>query len=214
MEEEHAAIVSRLGVTPEQLIGYGYAGLLAMGILAQIEPINLQETIKVLGAFLTLIVALALGVGLYVFYFRILGEFILYPTQHLIHGLLDCARGKTGKKHTSCVHYIGTLGVPLGCRRAAYEAIKASFYSEDECRRIQLSHGELHVLYLTAMETAGAAIYLSMQGKSIAPWSIAAIVFYLGALLGDIKQHSMESIMLRARGEEFLRKYLTRAGYC
>lgn len=61
MGKDDAAIVSLLGVTPEQLIGYCYAGLIATLILAQIEPKFVKDTINTIHPLLTLIVTLSLS---------------------------------------------------------------------------------------------------------------------------------------------------------
>lgn len=212
MAEEENAIVSRLGVTPEQLIGYVYSGILAVFIVTQVEPAFIKKTIDTTTALLFTIIALIIGIGLYVFYFRIIGEFVLYPFQHLVHWFVDRLRGKTGREHTSCVRYFGALGVPVGFRRFAYEAIMALFHSDDVRRRIQLQHGELHVLYLTAVEGFAAAAYLFFQGRDFQIWLVVGTVFFLGALLGDLRQHMLECTMIKAKGEQEVKKFLKDVG--
>ena len=207
------AVIVRLGVTPEQLLGYGYAGLLASFVASLIEPNFVKHLIAALGPFLAAIVALALGVGIYVAYFKIVGEFLLYPFHHLVHKLVDRVRKRIGKVGTSCVAYIGELGVPFGQRRAAYEAIKAAYYQDRERRRIQLAHGELHVLYLTAVEAGAAALYLFARARPTEVWATTAIVFYVAALIADLRQHTLECYMLKTRAETELRKFLNDAGY-
>lgn len=207
------AVIVRLGLTPEQLVGYSYAGLLSTFIATLLEPDAVSRIVMALGGVLSGLVALALGVGIYVLYFKILGEFVLYPLQHLVHLALDRLRGKVGSHVTSCVRYLGGLGVPVGQRRAAYEALKASFYPEPLRRRIQLAHGELHVLYLTAVECSAAALYLQMSGRQAQIWWVVAASVYFAALVGDLRQHTLECHMLKSRRQPEVNKFLTDGGY-
>jgi len=208
-------IIARLGVTPEQFVGYAYAGLLLVLIAAVVEPTAVKEIVGTLGGFLSAIVGLALGIGVYTLYFRILGEFLLYPVHHLAHLALDRMRGKSGLQHSSCVAYLGALGVQVGQRRAAYQAVKAAFFPQSDRRRIQLLHGELHVLYLTAVETAAAAIYLLTKDRSsnVKAWFAFSAVCYIAGLLGDLHQHTLECYMLKAHPQRNVLSFLAEAGY-
>jgi len=207
-------IVVRLGVTPEQLIGYAYSGFLAFVIGTIIDRSFAAQLVEALGGFLTAVVALTLGVGIYVFYFRLLGEFVLYPFQHLVHSCLDWVRGRTAQHPTSCIGYLGAFGVPIGLRRAAYEATKALYYKDLRVRRrIQLAHGEIHVLYLTAVETVAAAIYVYLHDGHAGYWIAFAAAFYLAALIADVHQHSLECGMLKSPIYGDLGEFLDRSGF-
>jgi len=207
------ALIKRLSVTPEQLIGYAYGGLLAVLILAIIQPSFVQSLVSSLGGILATLVALGVGVGIYVLYFKVIGEFALYLIQHAVHRVFDWVRKTPPEKHTSCVAYLGYMGVGFGYRRAAYETIKASCYEIETCRRMQVSHGELHVLYLTAVETGIAAGYLWIAGRDYTPWLLTAGIAYIAALIADTRQHFLEAAMLRAQPEAKIRKFLTDGGF-
>jgi hypothetical protein len=212
--DEKNSILQTLGVTPEQIIGYAYAGLLAAACLAIVDSQSIKSFIDSLGALLSTLIFLGLGIGIYTFYFLVLGEFILYPFQHFFHTLMDKIRNKTGAQHTSTIAFIGYFGVPVGYRRAAYEAIKSNFYDVEERRRIQLAHGELHVLYLTAVELSITAMYLKfILGNSNVQFIIMAVIAYLGAFIGDTRQHSLEAYKLRAYGQEKVKAFLSEIGY-
>lgn len=206
-------IVKRLSVTPEQLIGYAYGGLLSVLISAIIQPTFVESLVKSLGGILVTLVALAIGVGIYVLYFKVIGEFILYLFQHGVHFVFDWMRRTPREKRTSSTSYLGYLGVRWGLRRAAYEEIKASFYDIKTCRRIQVAHGELHVLYLTAVETLFAAGYLAAKGGDYTPWFWVTGIVYLAALIADTRQHFIEASMLRAQDETEVKNFLTKGGY-
>lgn len=212
--DTNSSLLKSLGVTSEQMIGYAYAGLLAALCYAIVDAQSIKALIEALGAFLSTLVFLGLGIGIYTFYFLVLGEFILYPLQHLIHLLIDKICKQTGKKHTSAISLIGFFGVPLGYRRSAYEAIKSSFFNIEDRKRIQLAHGELHVLYLTAVEFTVVAIYLRFfLGNTNPNIVILAIIAYIGALIGDIRQHSLEAYKLNSYGQEKVKEFLSSQGF-
>ena len=210
---DEGAIVKRFGVTPEQLIGYAYAGLLAVIISAIIQPTLIKDLVASLGGFLIALAALGLGIGIYALYFKVIGELLLYPIQHKVHRLLDFVRRIPAEKYTSSVAYLGHLGVPRGYQRASYEALKASFYDPETCRRVQVAHGELHVLYLTAVESFVAAIYLAANGCDYTLWGWGTAVVYVAALIADTKQHVIEAAMLRAKPESEVKDFLSKGGY-
>jgi len=212
--DEKNSLLQTLGVTPEQIIGYAYAGLFAAACFAIVDSQSIKTFIDSLGALLSTLIFLGLGIGIYTFYFLVLGEFVLYPFQHFFHGLMDKIRNRTGARHTSTIAFIGYLGVPAGYRRAAYEAIKSNFYDVDERRRIQLAHGELHVLYLTAVELSITAIYLKfVLGNGNVQFAVMALIAYLGALVGDTRQHSLEAYKLKTYGQEKVKAFLSEIGY-
>lgn len=218
--EERESLIKTLGVTPENLLGYSYAGLLATLCIAIIRPQIVEDLRNSLGTLLSTLIVLGFGVGIYTFYFKILGELILYPFQHRLHAAWDRVRKLSGAKHSCDMAYLGYLGVrSLALQRAAYEDIKASFYEAEARRRIHLEHGELHILYLTAVEFAAFSLYLWIgdlwptQRSQGLFFSVTAIVSYLGALLADTRQHSRETQMLKACGEPRIRDFLSAGGY-
>ncbi len=207
-------LVKSFGVTPEKVVGYAYAGLLAAVCLGLARPDILEQVVEALGLLLSVAVAFAIGIGIYAFYFNVIGEFILYPFQHTLHFLLDLIWRKTGQNHTCDIAYLGYLGVPIGLRRQAYETLKSEFYELERRRRIQLAHGEIHVLYLTFVELIVVGIYLVFhQSIPHAPFLFASLIVYFGALIADIKQHSIEAHLLKAYNEKELRKFLIKRGF-
>jgi len=142
------SLLDRLAITAEQAFGYAYSGFLPLFLAYLIEPEALKKFIENVGSTLVIVIGLTLGMVIYVLYFKVFGELILYPLQHIIHSLSDKIRGKNGCDVTSTVYYLEHLGVPMGYRRSAYQLIKAEFFKEDLRRRIHLEHGELHVLYI------------------------------------------------------------------
>ncbi len=208
-------IIERLGLTPEQLIGYPYAGLLAALLCAIVNPDFVKHIVDTLGTLLSTLVVLGTGVGIYAIYFKIIGEWFLYPLHHAIHRSTDNICKTINENYTSTTAYLGYLGVRIGKRRMAYEAIKSSFFNPPELRRrIQLSHGEVHVLYLTAIETFACALYIYFFNTPlpIKYFLILSGISLLGAIGFDIRQHSLETHLMKTKESE-LKEFLQKGCY-
>lgn len=207
-------LLSRLGVTPEQVVGYFYAGLFSAVVCSLVAPAATKATVDNLGPVLATLAAFALGVGIYVLYRRLIGELLLYPIYHAVHGLIDALFRRPPERRTSTTNYLGGLGVPLGCRRIAYTTIREVLFDTETQRRLDLAHGEIHVLYLTAIECWLAALYLRFEAQPVAgAWIITALLAFLAALFSDTRQHSLEVQLLRNFGAERLRTFLEESGY-
>ncbi len=208
-------IFTSLGLTPERVVAYAYAGLFVAFAGAIVDPVAVKRLVDSLGGFLSTLVTLALGVAVYVFHRQVLGELFLYHVHHLIHRGLDFLAGRSGNQLSSSTAYLGYLGVPLGSRRNAYGAIREVFLDEETKRRLDLAHGELHVLNLTAVGCLAVGLLrLFGSGRAASlPWIVAGIVTYAGALVGEIRQHSLETRMLKSLDYKSLMDFLLRTRY-
>ncbi len=209
-------VLSKLGLTPEQIVGYVYAGMFIAFAVVAVDAPFVKEAVKSLGGLLSTMVVLSLGVGAFVFYRRIIGEFVLYHAHHAVHRTLDLVLGRKGHALTSCTAYLAFKGVPLGSRRAAYTAIREVFFDKHARRRLDLAHGEIHVLYLTAIGCFAVTLYLLFDhagGLTNNAWPSVGALSYLGALWADIQQHSVETQMLKVLDEAKLRSFLEGGGY-
>src|SRR4051794_22976070 len=118
--------VGFLGVTPEQGVGYVYSGTLSLVCFALIDPNQVKAVQQTLGSLLLAGTVATLGVGIYTFYFRVLGELVLFPFQYWLHHRLDRARHRAGESQTATVSFLNWLGVPLAKGHFAYQEIKAT----------------------------------------------------------------------------------------
>lgn len=197
------------GATSEQIIGYFYSGLLATLIFTLLEPAKVKSIIDSLGSALSILMTLGIGIGLYTIYFQIIGEFFLFQIQRLFHRLIDLIIGNKGVEQTSTTGYLGYLGVPFFSRRRAYETIKNEFEENPSKSTIHLSHGEIHVLYITSSFLIFAAIYSYWLGYENAnTWLNFGIASLIGALVSDTKQHIKETYLFKAFGEINLKRFL------
>ena len=204
----------RYGLTPEHLLGYTYAGLLTLLYCVILFPAEIKGLIDTLGGLISVFMVVGLGIGVFVFYFRIIGDFFIYPFQHIVHFLIDRIRNVEGSNSTSIIWYLGNFGVPLGMRRAAYQTCKAEFISKDVRLNVFLSHGELHVLYLTSIETFIVWFYyLKSQLVNNYLLLVIGIICFLGAILGDTYQHILETRLLKAAGRTRLKNFLIKHGF-
>lgn len=210
----------KLGLSLGRLIRYAYSGFLFCLLAAHVEPEKTRQTVEALGPVLSPIVALLVGVGIWVFYREFIGELILYPIRHLIHTTCGHVRNRWRSKRGkapiplgSFTHYFGTLKVTLGSRRWVYRTLRSSdILPETDRKKLELVHSEFHVLYITAVEFAGAALWQGALGRY--PWFLASIalitlivVFYI-----DIRQDAFETHVFRTLDDK-IRPWLKELGF-
>lgn len=205
--------INALTVSAEKLIGYFYAGLLTMAILA-IENQNFVESfVKATGGFLAAIICFAVGICIFTIYFRILGGFAIYLFQHAIHILFDLLCRRKPHERTSTIGLLVYLKVPLLRTRGAYEKIKESFFTQQERSGIQIAHGELHVVYLTSVITFSTYFIIKCTtGTPSNIYLLIAIISFLAALIGDTRQHSHEAFLIKIKIED-IKEFLSEHGY-
>lgn len=201
--------VKYFGVTSEQFIGYFYSGLLASLIFALLEPSKVKTVVDSLGNILSIFIALGIGIGLYTIYFQIVGEFFLFQLQRLIHHVFDRLLGNRNENQTSSTGYLGYLGVPFIMRRKAYESIKNDFDGDPVKLNLHLSHGEIHVLYITSIFLLAASFYSYTVGyENSVKWLSFGLIFLFGGLISDTKQHIKETHIFKSIGREKIRQFL------
>lgn len=202
----------------ERFIGYIYAGVLPLIILVIENSDVVGSFVSAIGGLLSVIIIIACGIGIYTVYFRVVGELLLFPFQHLFHYLLDAAMLKDKENRTSTIGLLVGYGVPILRAREAYESIKDMYFSRHERTIMHIDHGELHILYITATITMGFyVISAEYMGNSASPHYLwVATVSYFSALIGDTRQHSKESAVIRKQKDE-VTKFLSERGllrYC
>jgi hypothetical protein len=183
-----------------QIIRYGYAGFLAAGIAAFLAPAEVKPGIEAAGHVVAPLVVFAIGACIYVLYRYVLGELMIFPLVHYIHYLVDTQLfGKAEAR--SPITFLARQGVRLGQRRNAYTDIRRGVFKDAERTRLDLDHTEIAVLYLTAVEFAGAWIYLaaSRSGSAASGWffAVTAVLVGIAAIIADIKQHVYEFQLLQ-----------------
>jgi hypothetical protein len=107
--------------------------------------------------------------------------------------------------------------VPRRQRRHAYNAMRREYISDPLKKQLDLAHAEAHILYITSVELAGLAVYLSFSSSSwrtlwIVTGSCVLVLFC--ALATDIKQHRYElRSILSVKQIDELKGFLTSRGY-
>lgn len=98
----------------------------------------------------------------------------------------------------------------------SYESIKNELFEENTLRKIQLSHGELHVLYLTFIESSIMIILIKWFNFSMIspfPFIFISCVSFIGAIISDIRQYSYEAHIIKNIGAEKIKEYLSKNGF-
>jgi hypothetical protein len=204
--------VSAIASSAERFIGYVYAGIVPFCVVAIENGRFVKQITESLGGVLTAITAFVVGIGIYTIYVRVLGELLIFPLQHFLHHMADRLLRKSDDQSSSPVWLVHHWGVPLKHSRGAYHKIRNHFFTGQDQVEIQVSHGELHVLYLTAI--SGLAVYFLMQnlGQSPSPfYLIISAIVYVAALVADTRQHAIEAASMRTKVED-IRSFLYAEG--
>ena len=190
-----------------QLIRYGYSGLLFFLVAASLEPVQTKQLIESLGPVLTPLVALVLGVAVYVLYKELLGEMVLYPVRHMLHTMggrichrirlrTAAAQGTVG----SVPALLGSLKVPFGQRQWAYRCLRAtSFVTPERNQLLDLLHSEIHVIYVSAVQLAAAGFYRGWLRQPSQGWFLAALVLLIVALVVDWRADYLDAAYMRTQ---------------
>jgi len=204
--------INYLRVTVNDLLRYGYGGLVALLVADIIIPKETREVIAALGSVLGSLVALAVGAAVYSFYRPVLGELVIYPLVGLIHRHL---LQKLGYCKLSFLEE--RYGVPRRHRVNAYRLIRDStLFSESMRSRFLRQHSEIHLLYITfTVLGIGAAILWiqilandSCKSNHALILSIIAFVSWVSGVVGDILICGQECVYLMSLNQDDVRSLL------
>lgn len=189
----------------ERIIGYFYAGILPIVILTIQFPHDVKSFVETTGGLFAIIISMAVGIGIYTVYFKLFGEMVLYPLQHVIHLGLDLFRGE----RTSSIGLLRDMGVRFSDLRDAYSAIRNEFFGKEIRIILEVDHGELHVLYLTALITFTAyfVIWITTGAIPSNAYLVISALSSIAALIADTRQHTRECHLMK-REQESIEKYL------
>ena len=102
-----------LADSAERLIGYLYAGVLPLAILAVEKPDFVKQVVGATSGLLAVIIAISLGIGIYTLHFRVFGELLIYPFQHIVHIIIDkVLLRRTPERSSSTMRILHDLDVP------------------------------------------------------------------------------------------------------
>jgi hypothetical protein len=202
------------GITAENLLGYLYSGIIVLIVIEHFGRGFFNELKENLGLTVLLISAVTFGIIFYTFYYRIIGEFILFPIQYKVHNLLDILTNKKGDNLTSTTKYLRFLGVKRWKGQEAYQEIRFNLYPKNKQYSTMLQHGELNLLYITFL-IACCAVLLSIitrKTDSITLQIIITIILYLIALVGDTRQQIKETLLIKSLDKKLVTEYLNNQG--
>jgi hypothetical protein len=195
-----------------QLIRYGYSGLLLFLLSALVDAAQTKQIVGSLGPVLSPLVALVLGVGVYVLYKELLGELVFYPVRHMLHTLM--ARLWYRMRHRSwpptgavgsVPSLLGGLGVRFGQRQWAYRSLRSTaFTSLAQNQLLDLLHSEIHLIYVSAVELAAAGLYQDSLQRPPASWFCGAAVLLALAFIVDWRMDYHDAAYMRSRRNDLV----------
>src|SRR5574341_1366851 len=177
------------------LIRYFYSGCLLLGLIQLTEyRDNLNITLSALGPVLASLLVFFAGVLIWTLYHQVLGEFLIFPFIHWLHG-----------KHspdTCDMKLLRECGVAPIQLRSAYTVMRATFFEENVYEWIEI----LAVLLFVRL-------FSDTMPQPWVPLLLMAGVCAISSVLADIRQHSVERILMLHRGKDELIKWLVGAGF-
>lgn len=185
-----------------RLLKYSYGGFVASVVAVLIDYEAVQRVVIALGPVLSPLAAIGLGVCIYVLHREVWGELVLYRFLSFVHDIYDQVKRQKGVRVTNTLTYLGSLGVQPRDRRAAYNAVRNSFFKADMRARFDLLHTELHLLWITVDVLIGAIAYQLATHHPHLALSIATGFLVLAAIVADIRQHQVECHQLKIAEEK------------
>jgi hypothetical protein len=206
---------TKLGLNAERFAGYLYSGICFSVVMTLVLPTKVASFVDSIGGVLSLFSVVAIGFVIFIFYRYLIGEFIIFPLQHLIHHLFDKILGKSSEKTTSSIYFLKYLGVAKGIRRDAYTSIRDAFINDKIRARWDLIHGEIHALYITSIIFIGVSLFLNLNEVFITNWiwMFIGIVAIGAAFIADTHQHIVETRMIKALDRNGLINFLIQEGH-
>jgi hypothetical protein len=212
---ESDQVLERLGVTAEEIFGYVYSGTVLGLLWWRLRQPEVEEFVDSVGGVVFAFGCLLLGVGVYALYTRVLGDLGFFPLQHLVHRFVDTQIFRC-KPHesTSPIGVLRSMGVQLGHRRTAYNAIKSEFLPLEARRSVVLAHAELLIIYITGAELLGAACVCALGWSEHAamPLVIAGSSVTVAAMTADTKQHMQDAAQIRGHDRRAVAEFLASRG--
>lgn len=194
---------------------YSYGGILIFLLASIVEPTFVAGIVSSLGSILAPLVALVIGIGIYVIHRRVVGELLLYPILHVIHFVWNRVLGRRGRKSFETLDYLHSLGVNFFELRSAYAAWRESGITKTKTENINVAHSELHVLWITVDQLIVTILYVHFgQHGNITVYSWVALFIALAAAIADINQHATETrLMMVAEKQGKVSKLLQDRGF-
>jgi len=183
-------ILKRLSI--DKIVRYFYAGFLFLLGIIIFNKSEILPIIKDLGAVNTAICCFTIGAFFYTIYRYVIGEIFLYWFVYLIHWLIEiCLSEKL-----NLFSFMKNHNASVIKSRIFYNYIRRSFFDEEDRKKIDYAHSEIHMMYLTSMILFLIYFYVKyfLEINNNSPCYIlwgAFIVFTSGIII-DIQQHRIE----------------------
>jgi len=183
----------------------------ALGLIVDREQ---TEAILKAGSYAAPFAVFAAGLLLSLVQRHIVSEYFFCNIMHLAHWIWDGARGRQNDP-SSMTGRMRVLGVPFGRRRIAYTAIRRRFIGDEKLRELlNVVHSEIGALYFTVAMLLVGAIVSAQKSNDCAWFVIFAIAVFTMSVGIDIRQHTEEARILRAKHtDDDVRGFLKGEGF-
>jgi hypothetical protein len=198
-----------LGFNIPQIIRFFYSGFLFIGLLQfSSAKILVNDSLKSLNEITSLILIFFIGVIIWTIYHQIIGEFAFFHVAHFFHKLFF--------KNLSDMVLLENCGVPKRQKRIAYEMIRNLYFEKQDKEWVELNHAHNQILDITWIEIFSIIGYFYFFHHELINGYIfllfIGIICIIGSVMIDIRQHSIEKILMLKNGETELKNWLTKMG--
>ncbi len=204
-------ILKRLSIN--KVVRYFYAGFLFLIGLIIYNKTEILPIIKDLGSVNTAICCFAIGAFFYTIYRYVIGELFLYWLVYIIHWLIELPL----KEKLNVIAFLRENNVSFTKSRIYYNNLRRYIFNEEERKKLDYAHSEIHMMYLTSFVLVITVLYSKhFIENSIINNSyilIAGIVIFVAGIIMDVQQHRIEMRKMKYEiGNERLRKSFENIG--
>lgn len=204
----------------EVIVPGAWAGFLLVLLAAYYAGDRTHKLIEDVGTVLVIPIVFFVGVVFYLVYRVIIGEWVLYPIRHAVHGVLDWAWRRRAAKENDFISFtrlLARMGVGFGSRRQVYSAVRDldCVLEPAQRERLDFLHATYHLFYISALELLAAGAYRWGKNDHDGPTLVKlGLVLILVVFVADIKQDIWECRLLRTQETDAkLREFVQKLGF-
>jgi len=183
-------VLKRMSI--DKIVRYFYAGYLFLIVLIIFNKSETLPIIKELGAVNTAICCFSIGAFFYIVYRYVIGEIFLYWLVYIIHWMIELI----SKEKLNVISFMKKYNVPVLKSRIFYNYLRRSFFNNEDRKKLDYAHSEIHMMYLTSLILFVVYFYfycfLILANGSSFYVLLGGVIILLSGIIIDIQQHRIE----------------------
>ena len=183
-------ILNKLSI--DKMIRYSYTGFLLIILSVIFNKSEILPIIKDLGAGITIVFGLTIGAFLFTIYRYIIGELFLYWLVHIVHWIIELPF----KEKVNIFSFVFQKKISVFKSRIVYNYLRRSFFNEQDRKKYDFAHSEIHLVYITSIVLFIIYLYIVLLLELKEGYStivlLTSIVLLIAGIIMDIQQHRIE----------------------